>query len=73
MGMCGCWGNERAISALWLFSEPRVVAWKDRLQGIVLPFGLAVAICLEHWCDRNVRDQIDNARQDIDLKEFQKV
>ena len=56
------------------------LAWKDLLQAAVLTLGLPVAFLLWHWRDRNVRDQIDeqrnqvaNARKDINLKEFQEV
>ncbi len=49
------------------------IEWKDRLQGVLLLLGLPVAFCLWYWRDRNVRDQIENARKDINLKEFQEV
>ncbi len=49
------------------------LAWKDLFQAAVLILGVPVAFCLWHWRDRNVRDQIETARKDINLKEFQEV
>ena len=49
------------------------LAWKDLFQAAILILGLPVAFLLWHWRDRNVRDQIENARKDINLKEFQEV
>ncbi len=49
------------------------IEWKDRLQGLLLIIGLPIAFFLWAWRDRNVRDQIDNQRKDINLKEFQEV
>ncbi len=49
------------------------VEWKELLQAIVLTLGLPVAFLLWHWRDRNVRDQIENARKEINLKEFQEL
>lgn len=56
-----------------LFFPDTTPDWKDRLQGVLLLLGLPVAFLLWHWRDRNVRDQIDNQRKDINLKEFQEV
>lgn len=39
----------------------------------IFVLGLPTAFLLWHWRDRNVRDQIDNTRKDINLKEFQEV
>ncbi len=36
--------------------------WKELFQAAVLLLGLPIAFMLWHWRDRNVRDQIDNAR-----------
>jgi uncharacterized protein YjbI with pentapeptide repeats len=47
--------------------------WKDLFQAAILILGLPVAFLLWHWRDRNVRDQIDNARKDNNLKEFQQL
>jgi uncharacterized protein YjbI with pentapeptide repeats len=47
--------------------------WKELFQAAVLVLGLPVAFLLWHWRDRNVRDQIENARKDTNLKEFQEV
>jgi Pentapeptide repeats (8 copies) len=47
--------------------------WKVLFQATVLMLGLPIAFLLWHWRDRNVRDQIENARKDINLKEFQEV
>lgn len=59
------------------FPDSGTIEWKDRLQGIVLLLGLPVAFLLWYWRDRNVRDQIEeqrrqveNARKDTNLKEF---
>ena len=56
------------------------LAWKDLMQAALLILGLPAAFLLWHWRDRNVRDQIEeqrkqveNARKDINLKEFQEV
>jgi hypothetical protein len=54
--------------------------WKDLFQAAIIVLGLPVAFLLWHWRDTNVRDQIEeqrkqveNARKDINLKEFQDV
>jgi uncharacterized protein YjbI with pentapeptide repeats len=47
--------------------------WKELFQAAVLVLGLSVAFLLWHWRDRNVRDQIEVQRKDINLKEFQEV
>jgi Pentapeptide repeats (8 copies) len=49
------------------------IEWKDLFQAALLVLGLPVAFMLWHWRDRNVRDQIDNGRKDVNLKEFQEV
>lgn len=56
------------------------LAWKDLFQAAILILGLPVAFLLWHWRDRNVRDQIgeqrnqvENSRKDLNLKEFQEV
>lgn len=49
------------------------LAWKDLFQAALVILGLPVAFLLWHWRDRNVRDQIENARKDVNLKEFQEV
>jgi Pentapeptide repeats (8 copies) len=56
---------------LFFPNEPPV--WKDRLTSLVPIIGLPVAFLLWHWRDRNVRDQIENARKDVNLKEFVEV
>lgn len=56
---------------LFFPSEPP--DWKDRLTALVPIIGLPVAFFLWHWRDRNVQDQIENQRKDINLKEFQEV
>jgi hypothetical protein len=55
-----------------LFPEG-TIEWKDRQQALIIMLGLPVAFLLWHWRDRNVRDQIDNAKSDLNLKEFQDV
>jgi uncharacterized protein YjbI with pentapeptide repeats len=54
--------------------------WKDLFQASLLMLGLPVAFLLWHWRDTNVRDQIEeqrrqveNARLDTNLKEFEEV
>lgn len=47
--------------------------WKELFQATILVLGLPVAFMLWHWRDRNVRDQIDAQRKDINLQEFQEV
>ena len=47
--------------------------WKELFQAAALVLGLPVAFLLWQWRDRNVRDQIENARKDTNLKEFQEV
>jgi hypothetical protein len=49
------------------------VEWKELLQASFLTLGLPIAFLLWHWRDKNVRDQIENARKDINLKEFQEL
>lgn len=49
------------------------VEWKELFQASFLALGLPIAFLLWHWRDRNVRDQIENARKDINLKEFQEL
>lgn len=47
--------------------------WKDLFQAALLVLGLPVAFLLWHWRDRNVRDQLEVQRKDVNLKEFQEV
>jgi uncharacterized protein YjbI with pentapeptide repeats len=47
--------------------------WSALVYALSLAIGLPVAFLLWHWRDRNVRDQIENGRKDINLKEFQEV
>jgi uncharacterized protein YjbI with pentapeptide repeats len=54
--------------------------WSALVYGLVLGLGLPVAFLIWHWRDRNIRDQIEeqrkqveNQRKDINLKEFQEV
>ena len=49
------------------------IEWKDRVQSLLLLIGLPVAFLLWHWRDRNVRDQIENARKDTNLREYLEV
>jgi hypothetical protein len=67
------WVKESPTYGPLFFPAGGGIEWKDRLQGVLLLLGLPVAFCLWYWRDRNVRDQIDNARKDINLKEFQEV
>lgn len=56
-----------------LGTTPQVQAWSARVYAAIFVLGLPVAFLLWHWRDRNMRDQIENARKDINLKEFQEV
>ena len=66
-----------------LLNPPARPDWsdqKDQFQIAIILLGLPVAFWLWHWRDRNVRDQIEeqrrqveNQRQDTNLKEFQEV
>jgi uncharacterized protein YjbI with pentapeptide repeats len=67
------WVKESPTYGPLFFPAGDGIEWKDRLQGVLLLLGLPVAFCLWYWRDRNVRDQIENARKDINLKEFQEV
>jgi hypothetical protein len=67
------WVRSSKIYGALFFPERVSIEWKDRLQGLVLLLGLPVAFCLWHWRDKNVREQIENARKDTNLKEFQTV
>lgn len=44
--------------------------WSALIYTLAFVMGLPVAFLLWHWRDRNVRDQIENSRKDINLKEF---
>jgi uncharacterized protein YjbI with pentapeptide repeats len=83
------WSTESDLFRQFFFPktcDPKAVGkcdpleWKELFQATVLVLGLPVAFLLWHWRDRNVRDQIDeqrkqveNQRKDINLKEFQEV
>ena len=67
------WINDSNIFGALVFPDSNAIEWKDRLQGVLLLLGLPVAFCLWHWRDKNVREQIENSRKDINLKEFQEV
>lgn len=56
-----------------IFFPEGEVDWNDRLQFVLGLLALPVLFCLWYWRDRNSRDQIENARKDINLKEFQEV
>lgn len=47
--------------------------WRALIQAAIVLAGLPIAYMLWHWRDQNVRDQIENARKDILLKEFLEV
>lgn len=47
--------------------------WSSVSYTVILVTGLPVAFLLWHWRDVNVREQIENARKDINLKEFLEV
>ena len=56
-----------------VFFPSQPPAWKDKLTALVPVVGLPVAFWLWHWRDKNVQDQIENSRKDVNLKEFQVV
>lgn len=47
--------------------------WKDKLNALIPIIGLPVAFWIWHWRDRNVQEQIENQRKDVNLKEFEEV
>lgn len=47
--------------------------WSALVYSLAFALGLPIAFLLWHWRDRNVRDQIENSRKDINLKEFLEV
>ena len=47
--------------------------WKDRVGGFTLLVSAAVGYVLWHWRDVNARATIENARKDVNLKEFQEI
>lgn len=49
------------------------IEWKERFQATILMLSIPVAFWLWHWRDRNVRDQIENTRKDLNLREFNDV
>jgi hypothetical protein len=49
------------------------IEWKELFQAAILVLGLPVAFMLWHWRDRNVRDQIENTRKDLNLREFNEI
>lgn len=58
----------------------KVRFWSALVYNLLLALGLPVAFLIWHWRDKNVRDQIeqqrlqvDNARKDTNLKEFLEV
>lgn len=61
-------------------SPAEVSFWSALVYNLVLAMGLPVAFLVWHWRDKNARDQIEqqrlqveNARKDTNLKEFQEV
>ena len=56
-----------------LTTTPEVQVWSALVYAAAFILGLPIAFLLWHWRDRNVRDQIENARKDINLKEFQEL
>jgi hypothetical protein len=51
----------------------QVNKWRSLSQTAALIVGLPVAFVLWNWRDRNARDQIESAKRDVSLKEFQEV
>ncbi len=49
------------------------IEWKELFQAAVLILGLPIAFLLWHWRDRNVRDQIENTRKDLNYREFNEI
>jgi len=73
LDFCRGWDVSRKL----LFPADKTVAdvrfWSALVYAVAFSLGLPVAFILWHWRDKNVTDQIDNARKDINLKEFQEV
>lgn len=62
----------------WLVIDPaisnfQVNRWRSIVQMVPVVIGLPIAFLLWFWRDRNVRDQIANAKREISLTEFQEV
>lgn len=56
-----------------LETTPQVQAWSARVYAAIFILSLPVAFLIWYWRDRNVRDQIENARKDTNLKEFNDI
>jgi uncharacterized protein YjbI with pentapeptide repeats len=65
------------LSKKLFFPEIKDVAdvrfWSALVYGLAFGLGLPVAFLLWHWRDRNVRDQIENTRKDLNLREFDSI
>jgi hypothetical protein len=51
----------------------KVPEWKDLFQALLLLMGQPIALLIWHWRDRNAHHQIENARADLSLREFQEL
>jgi uncharacterized protein YjbI with pentapeptide repeats len=71
------WMTGSSLSQQLLYPKRATVAdvrfWSALVYTLAFALGLPVAFLIWHWRDRNARDQIENARKDINLKEFQEV
>lgn len=53
-----------------VFFPAKPPEWKDKLTALLPILAIPIAFWLWHWRDRNVQDQIENSRKDVNLKEF---
>lgn len=71
------WATGSNLSQQLFYPKRETVAdvrfWSALVYALAFALGLPVAFLIWHWRDRNARDQIENARKDINLKEFQEV
>lgn len=47
--------------------------WQHLVQALIVILGVPIAYLLWHWRDENSRAQIENARKDTNLREFQEL
>jgi uncharacterized protein YjbI with pentapeptide repeats len=61
------------LEPLFYLDAKDAPAWKDRVAAFGLGFSALVGFALWHWRDVNARATIENARKDVNLKEFQEI
>ena len=71
------WLSKRPVLGPLIFYDPHnwrdAPSWKDRATGYGLLVSAVVGYFLWHWRDVNTRASIENARKDVNLKEFQEI